>query len=193
VTGRGYAQITRADYPFPDFETTAFFTEVPEGGIVTELTVRLNLPEAIRQHRIWDPRGWVPKTGPARDGITARALRSVSLKELWSEGHRALAQASPPDDPALLGVFDHRVNRGGRHRRTDLEKAQLAAAYVRQAKVGGKVLNRLSEEVNLSVETVRSYLKSLRAEGFLTASDIRGRAGGTLTDKSKVLLKGAKK
>jgi hypothetical protein len=193
VTGRGYARVEMPDYPLPDFITEAWFTEVEGGAVITELTVRLNIPQPIlERHPVWDPRGWVPQAGPGAEGVTARVLRALTLSPIRADGSAAMPTGDRDVDAALERMFESGGPKGGgRHRKSDLDRALLAAAYVREAHKGAGVFERLRAEMHQSPETLRSYVKQLRVDGFLTRPARRGQPGGELTEKSKELLKGA--
>jgi hypothetical protein len=73
--------------------------------------------------------------------------------------------------------------------RDDKFKATLAAAYIEQVRETGSkgVYDELAKKLRYSPHTLRSYVKEIRDQGFLTPA-VPGVAGGDLTDKTRGIL-----
>jgi hypothetical protein len=92
--------------------------------------------------------------------------------------------------PLDIAVEQIREGLSGRTQvRDDKFKATLANAYLEQIRATGSkgVYDELGRELDYSPHTLRSYVKELRADGYLTPA-MRGVAGGDLTDKSRNIL-----
>jgi hypothetical protein len=125
--------------------------------------------------------------------LTAKALGSVKINEVYRRAHRHLGT---PDVAAALGRVPRpkddftRVPRPGRRGRSDLSYARWAAHYV---KLEGrpKRLQVLARQHKVKEQTARDILYQARRRGLLTEAP-PGKAGGELTDKArKILERGA--
>jgi hypothetical protein len=125
-------------------------------------------------------------------GLTARLLRTVSIRQLESKLQDELSRQDP-DEP-LLGPMARGARkallpeRTGRAGREDSYYAQWAAHYVEQIRGGNtKPIATLAKRFNLKESQVRDLVRRARERELLTAGS-QGRPGGELTDKGRSAL-----
>jgi hypothetical protein len=124
-------------------------------------------------------------------GITRVLLRDVQVAalprllaaSLPRGALAALTAGGPSDAPAWL-TEGRRTGRRGRDSRF---YAHWAALYVDRAATTETPVAALSDEMHISVETIRGYLGQARRRKLLTDPP-PGRAGGSLTPKARQIL-----
>ncbi|MCZ7526568.1 MAG: hypothetical protein M5U14_09435 [Acidimicrobiia bacterium] len=164
----------------------AFRVEVDAAGALVAFTAR---PLAFIGESL--PDGTRLVGGVADDGlpdgaprITATLLRDLPLGQLHTAAvaglgalGRVIGTETPPDR--------RRYRRSGL---SDVELARFAAAYVEQLGRGhDDVAVRLGEQHHLSRHGVIYRIREARRRGLLTGTT-RGRPGGILTDRGRLLL-----
>ena len=117
-------------------------------------------------------------------GITSAVLRKVPLSEITAEGR----QLSTLWGAELARRALRKLSDAGDRRRDDLYYALVADAYVSTTSRGDKrPVMTLALVTGSNVETMRSRIREARNRGLLTGES--GKAGGSLTDKAREMLK----
>jgi hypothetical protein len=183
------------EFPSPGYITSALITPSPEGPRILFVGVGLAQAgplDALTDDPPWTSvGGWIIK-GLNEQGITARVLKQLNLTDIKREAVASLDGLGPSGiphfDEAMRLVKDG-LSPGRRQEQTPEKKAELAAAYLAQVnELGGHgVYERLGKELNYAPSTLRSRIKQLRSEGYLTSA-APGVAGGALTDRSRSIL-----
>jgi hypothetical protein len=130
--------------------------------------------------------------GLNEQGITARILRQLNMTDIKRAAFASLDGLGPSDVPhfdVAMRLVKDGLSPGRRQEQTPKKKAELAAVYLAQVnEFGGHgVYEQLGKELNYAPSTLRSRIKKLRLEGYLTSAS-PGVAGGALTDKSRKIL-----
>jgi hypothetical protein len=136
----------------------------------------------------------VVRTGISEAGVTARILKALNItaaKRGALEQLRADQAADGSGHLALDIAVEQLIEglSGRTQKRDDKFKATLAAAYIAQvAETGSRgVYDELAKKLSYSPHTLRSYVKEIRDQGFLTPA-VPGVAGGDVTDKTRSIL-----
>jgi hypothetical protein len=130
-------------------------------------------------------------TGKNEAGVTARILKQLNITKVKQGALKQLKEENESDylplDIAIQQLTEGLTTRT--QSRTPKFKAELAAAYLGQIRATGSkgVYDKLAGELDYSPHTLRSYVKELRVEKYLTPA-VRGVAGGDLTAKSRKIL-----
>lgn len=130
--------------------------------------------------------------GQNEAGVTARVLKQLNITSVKQRALEELRKHDHAPEYLPLDIaIDHLIQglEGRTQTRDDKFKANLAAAYIEQIrKTGSKgVYEELGGKLGYSPHTLRSYVKQIRDQGFLT-STVRGVAGGDLTEKTREIL-----
>lgn len=191
-----------AHTPRPGFTTSVKILETDRGWIITDLCVSMSTDELLEPEQS-GPRFWggMFEQGLNEAGVTARLMHDLRFSEIWShlrmEGEAVSEEGFAGPEGWRLEMALAKLGTSPRRevirRRTDLHKAELAAAYVEittnRDPQFASLYEQLAEDRNLAQSTLKTYLKDLRTEGYLTPSPARGKAGGQLTEMSKRLLR----
>jgi hypothetical protein len=183
------------EFPAPGYITSVLITPSPEGSRI--LFVGVGIAPAGPLDALTDLPPWTSVNGGIikglnEQGITARVLKQLNLTDIKRKAVASLDGLGPSGiphfDEAMRLVKDG-LSPGRRQEQTPEKKAELAAAYLAQVnELGGHgVYERLGKELNYAPSTLRSRIKQLRSEGYLTSA-APGVAGGALTDRSRSIL-----
>jgi hypothetical protein len=189
---RAFFQVRIDDEPAPGYTTSVEVRHTSKGPRISFVGLGLT-PAPLEDAEDFPWFTSVPPAGQNEGGISAEILKSLSLTRIRKAISEELASMSGYDDVAIGMAAERIVEEMGRTRRqtrTPKFLAELAVAYVDAVnKTGGYlVYEELGERMNYAPETLRSYVKQLREEGYLTPG-ARGIAGGDLTDKSTEILR----
>jgi hypothetical protein len=184
------------DEPAPGYTTSVHVKHTSKGPRINFVGVGLTPTPLDELDLAEDGPPWysdIPTAGLNEAGINAEILKSLSLTRIRRAVSKALADKKGYDDASISMAADLIVEDLGRSRRqalTPVFLARLAAAYVSAVRETGgyKVYEALGDRLSYSPETLRSYVKLLRKEGYLTEGS-RGIASGDLTDKTTKILR----
>jgi hypothetical protein len=190
-SGTPTLEIWLDETPEPGYTTLARLAELGDRWVVTNLMISMAQPPDVEINgSLWAWSGFV-WAGRNEAGVTPHHLRAISLSDIYRQA--ALARGE-----GLTGMkrIDDALARlplrkpGTRPRRTAVEDAKVAAAYVAEVAAEGAepLYARLGDRLGYSPSTMVDIVKRLRTEGFLTRPAHRGTAGGELTEKAKRLL-----
>jgi hypothetical protein len=180
---------------------TVYFFSTRRPGLFLALTLQLDGSETVERFEVWRQH----QTGPAQFDIGTRLLRSVPLGRLARaallELRRRADHGTDPrfwqGDPAgqeqamlqSLALRSEPIGghtRPGRRGHPDDYYAQLAVDYQDWLRTGERLAG-LAERHHMSESALRAALHTARRKDFLTPA-LRGRAGGTATDKARAVL-----
>lgn len=187
------------DQPAPGYTTSVVIQNSQYGPLITFVGVGISPVAPWDKHD--DEFPWYSDTstltsGLNEAGVTARILRQLSISAVKQGAVDQLRDKLEKDGGSSgylsLDIAVRQIIEGlsGRTQvRDDKFKASLAAAYVEQIRLTGStgVYDELGTKLGYSPHTLRSYVKDLRTDGFLTPA-VRGVAGGDLTKKTRTTL-----
>ena len=117
--------------------------------------------------------------------LTTAVVRTATTGALERKARAHIARYGP--QAIAGGVSPGPAAKSGPRNAGDLRRAQIAARYLELHEETDSPKAALAAELNLSVNTVNSYLFQARERGLLTSWG-RGRAGGELTSVAQQLL-----
>ncbi len=186
------------DYPKEGYTTSVHVSEESSGWVITDLVIsRCAVPlspvDADADAAPWLSNGIVTK-GRNEPGVTPAVLKNVRISEIRAAFLNQFTEADAINLPiraaSALEALRASFQPGSRTARDPLTKARLAASYealTRESQSGNRVHQDLAEVTGKSAHTISGYVRDLRVEGYLTSAG-QGRAGGTITDKSRDIL-----
>lgn len=182
------------NYPVDAYTTSVRVAEENTGWAITDLCVSRSgaqLPGHEPEGPPWLSDGIIWKD-QNEAGVTVGVMKQLRMSEIKSVildqlPESAGSQASLREQTAL-----ETLRAAMSAQRDPLSKARLAAAYVEltsQGSHGNRVHQALAESFDppKSPHTIHGYVRDLRSEDYLTSAG-PGRAGGALTETSKLLL-----
>jgi hypothetical protein len=196
MPGNAFFWVRIDDEPSPGYTTSVHLKHTSKGPRINFVGVGLTPTPLDELALAEDGPPWysdIPTAGQNEAGINAKILKSLSLTRIRRALSKELATMQGYDDASISLAAGRIVKDLGRSRRQTLTPvflARLAAAYVSAVKLTGgyKVYEELGEDLKYEPETLRSYVKLLRKEGYLTEGS-RGIASGDLTDKTTDILR----
>jgi hypothetical protein len=184
------------DEPVPGYTTSVQIHNTQRGPLITFIGVGISPDERFEPDKEFPWYSEIPvvRTGISEAGVTARILKALNItaaKRGALEQLRADQAADGSGHLALDIAVEQLIEglSGRTQKRDDKFKATLAAAYIAQvAETGSRgVYDELAKKLSYSPHTLRSYVKEIRDQGFLTPA-VPGVAGGDVTDKTRSIL-----
>jgi hypothetical protein len=182
------------DTPAPGYTTSVVIQNSAHGPLITFVGVGISPVAPWDKHD--DEFPWYSDTSTLmadknEAGVTARILKQLNITDVKQGAIEQLREGGESGYLSLDIAVEQIIHglAGRTQVRDDKFKANLAAAYIEQIRETGSkgVYDELGAKLDYSPHTLRSYVKQIRDQGFLTPA-VRGVAGGDLTDKSRVIL-----
>lgn len=193
-----FVPFTFDNEPAPGYTTSVHVHSSAKGPLITFVGVGLTpdpvLEDEPEADEVFPRYTRIPVVikGQNEAGVTARILKRLNITSVKQRALEELRSHDyAPEYLSLNSAVDHLIQglEGRTQTRDDNFKANLAAAYIEQIRETGSkgVYDELGAKLGYSPHTLRSYVKQIRDQKFLTPA-VRGVAGGDLTAKSRQIL-----